>query len=356
MKRIAAFIIIVLLCSILGGCAFWMTGDYLSVKPREAQTVVDNEAVMEVTSYAQLRAALCDMVETCAEGGVVSISSFSNATVDFYVKSAITYVTKSTPMGGYAVDKIDYEIGTNRGAAVVAFDINYRHSRAEILNMQQVHDNDEMLETFTNALTQNESYVVIHTDNYQAVDFKQYVQEYANNNPDLIMESPQVSALVYPERGAERIVELSLSYASDRDALNKMQESVAEVFTSAELYVKDTTQVRDIYSRLYSFLMERNDYTVETSITPAYSLLQHGVGDSRAFANVYAAMCRRANLDCTVISGTRDAEPWCWNLVRYRGKYYHVDLLRCNEDGQFAMHSSSEMNGYVWDYSAYPES
>ena len=44
--------------------------------------------------------------------------------------------------------------------------------------------------------------------------------------------------------------------------------------------------------------MERYDYRIETSITPAYSLLRHGVGDSRAFAVVYAAMCQQAGLEC----------------------------------------------------------
>lgn len=357
MKRAAAVtIIFILLCSVLGGCSFWTTGDYLSVTPHEAQVEITGDTIVEVTSYAQLRNALRDLVEGCCESGIISITSFSNATVDFYVDTAIRYVIQDTAIGGYAVDEINYEIGTNRGATVVAVDIEYRHSRAEVLGMQQVRNSDEMMQAIASALEENEPYLVICTDNYEALDFVQFVQEYANSNPDLVMEQPQVGACLYPDRGSKRIVELTFTYLTDRDALQQMQERVEEVFTSAELYVKETTQVKDIYSRLYSFLMERNDYNLKTSITPAYSLLQHGVGDSRAFANVYAAMCRHAELDCKVISGTRDAEPWCWNLVRFRGNYYHVDLLRCNENGAFKMLRGSEMTGYVWDYSAYPTS
>ena len=127
------------------------------------------------------------------------------------------------------------------------------------------------------------------------------------------------------------------------------------VFTSAELYVKKTEQVSEIYSQLYSFLMERHNYTVQSSETPAYSLLYRGVGDCRAFATVYAAMCRRAELDCQVVSGTRDGMQWQWNVVRFRGKYYHVDLLSCREAGAFQMHEPSEMEDYVWDYSSFPK-
>ena len=69
------------------------------------------------------------------------------------------------------------------------------------------------------------------------------------------------------------------------------------VFESAVLYVSGDGAEKQKFSQLYAFLMERFDYKVETSITPAYSLLRHGVGDSRAFATVYAAMCRLAGLE-----------------------------------------------------------
>ena len=357
MKRLIALITMVLVtCSILSGCNTWMAGDYLSFTPHEPYQDVTGDTVIEVASYPQLRNALSELVRNCAESAIISITSFSNATVDYYVNTAIDFVINSTALGAYAVDKITYEIGTNRGASVVAFNIKYCHSRSEILGIQNVRNKDEMITAITSAMNDNALYLALHTENHVAIDFIQLVQEYTNEHPDIVMEHPKVASFVYPERGTERIVELIFTYQTERDALQDMQKRVSEIFTSAELYVKDTTQVKDIYSRLFSFLMERDDYTIETSITPSYSLLQHGVGDSRAFANVYAAMCRRADLDCTVISGTRDANPWCWNLVRYRGKYYHVDLLRCNENDEFVMRTDAEMTGYVWDYSAYPAS
>lgn len=357
MKRIAILTTTVfLIAGLLGGCGFWMTGDYLSVVSHEANSEIDREAVVEVSSYAQLCNALLEMVNNCTESGIIYVTTFSEASVDYYVNSAINHVKNSTPIGAYAVENITYEIGIKRDASIVAFNIDYSHSRADILQMQHVRNNEELIDAVIEALKANESYVAIHTQSYQTVDFSQFVQKFANDNPDLVMETPKVGSIVYPQKGAERIVELSFTYLNDRDSLQEMQNRVSEVFTSAELYVKETTQVKDIYSRLYSFLMERDEYNLETSITPAYSLLQHGVGDSRALANVYAVMCRRAGLDCVVVSGTRDAEPWCWNLVRFRDKYYHVDLLRCSDNDEFAMRLKDEMSGYVWDYSAYPDS
>lgn len=355
MKRLLPLICLVLaVAMLLSGCGFWMDGEHVSIQPHHEQTLQASDEVIEASSYSQLRGALSQLVESGAQKGMISIASFNTATVHFYAETAVSYVLNSTPVGAYAVDDITFQIGTNRGAAVVAFQIDYLHGRSELLRMVRARSMDEAWETITDALDNCDASVAIRISQYESADYVQMVQDYANDHPDLVMEVPQVGVLVYPQRGSERIVELTFTYQTSREELRKMQEQVSPVFTSAELYVKETTQVLDIYSRLYAFLMERDDYTIETSITPAYSLLHHGVGDSRAFANVYAAMCRQSDLICNVVSGTREGQPWCWNIVRYRGKYYHLDLLRCSQRGSFQLCEPSEMIGYVWDYSAYP--
>jgi hypothetical protein len=262
---------------------------------------------------------------------------------------------KSNPVAIYAVNKITYEIGTNRGERVIAFHIDYIHGRSEILRIKQAESMSEAENVIMNALANYEPSVVLRIKEYKKTDFAQFVQDYGNNNPDIVMEIPRIVTNTYPEQGTDCVVEMLFTYQTSREKLREMQEIVGTVFTSAELYVDETAQVSEIFPRLYSFLMERNDYSIETSITPAYSLLHHGVGDSRAFANVFAKMCRQEKLDCRAISGTRNGYPWCWNIVRYRGRYYHIDLLWCKEIGKFTMLDPMEMEGYVWDYAVYPQ-
>ena len=355
MKRFGAVIMLCLLtASMLSGCGSWMSGEYLSVKPYEVRNEQISPQVISVTSYAQLRNAIRDLVEVGATGGIISISSFHDATVDFYVNTAINHVKKNTAIGAYAVRDISYEIGMNRGNSVVSVQIDYRHGQSEIRDIKKADSVDEIKDAVTVAMTENNPYLVLHTEEYEQIDFGQIIYAYGNEHPEVVMEIPQFNVFTYPERGLERVIEIVFTYQTDQETLQDMQQQVQAIFTSAELYVKQTTTVMDTYSRLYSFLMGRNDYTLETSVTPSYSLLCHGIGDSRAFANVYAAMCTDAGLECHVISGIRDGEPWCWNLIRFRGGYYHVDLLRCHEDNRFAFKSAEEMSGYVWDYAAYP--
>ena len=168
------------------------------------------------------------------------------------------------------------------------------------------------------------------------------------------MEVPQVICEVYPDTGENRVGSLKFTYQNSRMNLRQMQTQVQPIFNSAVLYASGGSDYQKL-SRLYSFLMERfAEYQIKTSLTPAYSLLRHGVGDAKAFAVVYAAMCQEAGLDCRVVSGTRWGEQWYWNMVLDEGVYYHVDLLRSNEVGAFHEWTDADMEGYVWDYSAYP--
>ena len=352
MRRLAAYMCI--LCWLLTGCAFWMSGERLSVTPHEAHGVEKGKEVVAVTSFAQLRNVLQEHVELGEEEIIISASSFNETTLDYYVSTAVNHITDSTAVGAYAVNKITYEIGKNRGSQVVAFRVEYKYGKTELEKIKMVASVEQMTEELTNALNRCEQSVTVLVEHYQAFDFTKFVDEYASLHPDQVMETPYVSVATYPANGDERILEITLTYLTEREQLLEMQRQVQAMFTSAELYVKETQKEIDSYARLYSFLMERSEYTLQPSQTPAYSLLHSGVGDSRAFANVYAAMCKRAGLDCQVVSGLREGELWYWNAIRYRDHLYHIDLLCCNENNVFALVSGKDMDGYEWDTSAFP--
>lgn len=355
MKRIAVVgALVCLLCFGLSGCDLWMSGEYLSIEPHYAQLQHNKQEVISIDSYPQLRNELSELVEYGIEEAILSLDSFYTTTADFYVGTAIEHVMNNTAIGAYAVESIDYEIGTNRGQQVVAVNIKYIHSRSDILRMQKAQTDAQMEQIIVRALADMDPFVTIYTEDYSELDVKALVENYAGENPDQIIEMPTVTTNVYPDSGVERVIEVSFTYTIGAQQLQKMRQQVQAVFTSAELYVEETPDVMGIYTMLYSFLMERDKYTVQSSVTPAYSLLLSGQGDSKAFADVYAAMCRRAGLDCRTISGMRDGVPWSWNIARFRGEYFHVDLLRCNETNEFVLLDSEQIKGYAWDFKDFP--
>ena len=342
------------LCLCLSGCS-WMSGSYVSVEPHLERNTPNDTDGISAANYYQLRAALSEIVRSGAESATISVANYDQGLVAGNMETASRYIRNSDPIGAYAVESIKYEIGTKGGKPAIAVQITYLRSRVELRSIRYVNGMEQAAREIEEVLRDCDSGVVLMVENFTETDFAQLVTDYAETYPQMVMEIPQVTAGVYPEEGEDRVVELTFTYQTSRETLRQMQSQVSPVFNAASLYVSGEGADSQKYAQLYAFLMERFDYEITTSITPTYSLLRHGVGDNRAFALVYAAMCRLAGLECMTVTGTRDGEHWCWNIVSDDGNYFHVDLLRCSALGGFREFTDEDMSGYVWDYSAYPE-
>lgn len=346
---------ILCLMLVLSGCSVWLSGEYHSIVPYRDEGGEQNNTSAVHSTYLDLRNTLIELVKAGTQESILYVTDISNDQCAYFVKTAIDYVMNSTPIGAYAVNEITCDVGTNAGKRAVAIKIDYLHNRSEILRIKKTKDMDAVLDLIRVALENHESSLVVQVEEYGTNDLPQFVQNYANENPQKCVETPRISVATYPEVGQERVIEIAFLYQNTKEALRNMKQVVGDIFKSAQYYVNKDGENQEKYQQLYTFLMERNEPTYETSITPAYSLLRHGVGDCKAFALVYMAMCRQIGLDCQVVSGTKNGEPWSWNIVKEQDTYYHVDLLECNKKGMFAMKTEEEMAGYVWDYSAFQE-
>ena len=340
--------VLLALSLLLTGC-----GTYVSVTPHREQRQTAQTDIAAAADYLELLSALKSTIAAGGEVATITVADYPQDALERGIRQAIVHAQKNDPLGSYAVEDIRYELGTRNGIPAVSVSITYLHNRSEILRIRKAPNMERAESIVSDALESYASGIVLLVEDYKTRDFVQFVQDYAQLHPQAVMEIPQVNQTVYGT-GKDRVVELFFTYQTNRDSLRRMQNEVQPVFDSAALYVSGDGEDRQKFSQLYAFLMERFEYKVETSITPSYSLLRFGVGDSRAFATVYAAMCRSAGLECLTVTGTRSGEPWVWNIVLDGGRYYHVDLLRCNEVGRYQEQTDSAMGNYVWDYSAYP--
>lgn len=343
------------LCLLLSGCSFWMNGHYASVEPYVGQNKKEDDGIVAVSSSQEMREALEDMVSAALESRTISVQNMASEAVEENIQRAIHNVLTNDPIAAYAVEDIAYSIGVTGGVPAVVVTVHYNHNRSEIQRIRQVTGIDGATQLITAALSELETGIVLEVQNYWSADFTQIVEDYALSHPDVVMEIPQVTVNIYPESGSVRVVELMFTYQNSRDDLRSMQWYVQPRFEASSLYVSGEEPESVKFSRLYAFLMETTQYTLETSITPAYSLLRHSVGDSKAFATVYAAMCCQAGLNCQIVTGTKAGEPWFWNIICEEDVYYHVDLLQSSAAGVYKKMSDGEMSGYVWDYAAYPQ-
>lgn len=352
--KLRAVAMIVVLALLLSGCGSLWDGEYHWKEEYQLPKSPESGQAVSASNISQLKKALMDMVEAGRKQGTVSVADYPAEALEADVAAVTEDLLQSHPITAYAVDTITCEVGTSAGERVLRVQIEYLHDRTEIRNIKKVADHTAAVEAVQKALAECLPGIVLHIQDYTVADFTQIVEDYALAYPEIVMEIPMVTENVYPEEGQSRVVELKFAYQTSRESLKTMQSQVAPVFSSAVLYVSGDGPMSEKFDQLYSFLMERYKYTYEISITPTYSLLRHGVGDSRAFAMVYAAMCRMADLECFVVSGARDGVSHFWNIVGFDGGYYHLDLLCCSEADGFALRYDDDMAGYVWDYSAYP--
>ena len=337
---------------LLSGCS-WSVSPYASVTPHKEQQRNNRTDVVMASNYLELLESMKAIIADGVEVSAINVAEYPASTLAHGMERAVQYALLNDPIGAYAVESIVYETGSSSGMPAISVSITYRHNSSEIRRIRRVENMDALRTAVSVALEGYDPSLVMLVENYEPEDFTQFVQDYAQQNPQTIMETPQVVENIYGT-GNERMVELIFSYQTGRDDLRRMQKQVSPVFEAAALYVSGDGEEYQKFSQLFAFLMERFDYKLETSITPAYSLLHYGVGDSRAFATIYAAMCRSAELECMIVNGTRLGEPWSWNIVREDGYYYHVDLLRSSEYGRYRQFADSSMDGYVWDYASYP--
>lgn len=344
--------IAILLCGacLLSGCGKFYNGSYSTVRPHVQPQTPAVPQTLTAKNMQELRSHIEKMIDAGKEEGVVYVDGYAQDQVQKDMEQICRQIKLDYPVAAYAMEELSFELGKIDGHPALSLMIRYVRSRADIIGIRTASNMDMAAQQICNAMARCDVSLVLRVNDYEERDYLQIVETYAMESPDLVMELPQVSWEVYPKQGKSRVLELFFTYQTSRDALKSMQEQVKPVFASAVLYVSGDAGQREKYAQLYSFLMERHEYQYGTSITPTYSLLRHGVGDSRAFAVVYAAMCRQAELECIVVSGTKDGESHYWNIICRDDAYYHADLL----SGRYWEWKDEQMAGYVWDYSAYP--
>ena len=343
--RLCGLLALVLL---LSGCS-WTEGSYVSVTPHQVRPVQTAEGeIRPVANYTELRSALVGMIDGGETKGLFSLTDYPREEVQRDVERAVEYARKTYPVGAYAVERIGYDVGTGLGTRALSVDIVYRRTREQISSIHSVRWASGAQGAVEDALDEAAGTLVLKVAGYQEMDFSEMVRSYAERNPDRVMETPGVTVKVFPEdRGETRVVELTFHYRTDRHTLRTMREQVQPVFSSATLYVTGQADDRTKFQQLHTFLTERFTYTYENTVTPAWSLLCRGVGDSRAFSLVYAAMCSRIGLEAEIVSGTREGETVWWNRVKIDGEWYHLDL---KAQQQFQPMTDEEMTGYEWEH------
>lgn len=346
-RRMATLILVIVL--ILCGCSDMFNGYYYSEKPHLLNDTVP-EPSYTVGSIPDICSALGNAIANAQPHLTLVADGLDQMALEEMLRQAYLITLERDPLAAYAVDGMSSRLGQVDGKNVAVVSLEYLYGVKQLRSIPRVQTMEDAAEQIRDALDRCDGGLVLYVQQYEQRDVAQIVEEHAFRYPDRVMEVPRVLTGVYPNTGDARVVEIAFSYTTDRGSLKWSQELVDRRFDEVMEAAAQDVPDGEKYQLLWSSLMACGSGRYDTSITPAFSLLLQGVGDSKAYAQVYAAMCERMGLECQVVRGTKDGQAHCWVVIPMEEGLRHLDLL----SGEFQPCTDDRMEGFVWDPSVVP--
>lgn len=352
MKRIAA---LVLLLSVLTGCTRLSAGEYISVRPHEepaAQT--DQTDAVVVEDYLGLRTAVKNFVRHGQTEGLIRVNSYEGD-VETDLTEVVYEVRKTDPFGTYAVEYMTHECVRIVSYYEIRIHTTFRRSLQELEAVEIIVSQKQLEERLDRAMKQGEQLLLLQMNDYQDQDLADMIQTYCLEHPDVVVEVPAVEVQMYPQSGRQRVLEVRLSYTLPPETLQERKLAVRETVDGAAEYIRYREKPLDKAQLLYSYLITRFSYTRQDTVTPVYSALCEGGADPLGLAQGWKLICDKAGVECYVVQGLKNGQPYTWNMVSLGGEYRHMDLAQCVlERGGLILRTDKNMSEYHWDTSLYP--
>ncbi len=78
---------------------------------------------------------------------------------------------------------------------------------------------------------------------------------------------------------------------------------------------------------LHDFIIKNCNYDLNAeNIYTAYGALVDGKAVCEGYSKAMALLCNSIGIDCILVTGTAKGQPHMWNMIKYNGEWYHMDL------------------------------
>lgn len=362
-RRAVSILIILALLLTASACGSIYESEY-SYSAEYSEDIEDNDEAdgVDVKSYAQLKAAITDMVNQAKTEGKLHFGSYNGSVSDDM--AAVCYEIKTqTPMGAYAVEELDYELSRIVSYYTAVISIQYKRTEQEIESVVSVNGVSELKSYIVQSVGEHAEKLVLRILS-SAVN-EEYISGLIHSayfdDPLISACEPVASISGYPDEGLNRIYEIELDYGMDEAGQAAVKE---ELSARVEAVYRSISEL-DAGTAALSCgeYLSSNCKTVEEvtgMAATAYGALVEGNASSLGMALAYKALCARLGIECFVVEGslgTLGVEAHFWNIIGLDGNYYHVDVARFNDVGAekaFLMSDSEAWGDYMWDSDSYP--
>lgn len=253
-------------------------------------------------------------------------------------------------------------------------DIYFQYKSPAIKEVKNIDNYSQFANAIAKAFQSFDSSLVLKINNYQPAVYNlgKTIENILASNPDLdygyIGATTQVS-----NTGNRRIMQISFQYAFAKNQMEYMRNAVnqkSKRIIAAVIKPGMTDYQKEL--ALHNYLINNARYSHNNLLngngpkeeyTP-YGVLIKGIGGCSSYAKAFQKLCNLAGVKCIYVSGMAKGVPHAWDIVKIKGRYYHVDvtwddpvtssgrqLLRYD---YFNLPDSKMMKDHQWNRSKYP--
>ncbi len=342
------------LALLLTGCGL-IPESYSSTKPHADSYTKPAEEEIVVNNGSELREALLKLIDEGVEEAIITTDVYDGDDVEKDFDAIVTSIKEEYTKESYLIIGIQRNIVSAGAYYRIDVRIYYRHDKSEL---PQTGTMNELRKKVLEALENSEETLLLEVVDYDDTDFNLLAKDYSENNMTAVIAKPEliVKKQYPPNQGSDRIVELRFIYPIDHNDLISRKQFVDYMIAFAADSVSGQSSELERARQLYALQIGGHSYTEESAVTPAFALFVDRKGDSRVFSAVYQAMCEKSEVNCHLVHGTKNAEPYDWNILELESGVWHVDVNADAQSGaaELRLRTDAEMEGYVWDTEAYP--
>lgn len=359
-NRISAILLSIFCFTLLCACSVFNDAQYELTEYSAAQTEDSTGSdTGYISDYDSLLRAITALVADHTESAVLQFQNYDgNLTRD--LSTACWEVKSSTPLGAYAIDYTSFDLSQIVSYTQADLYITYKRSAEQLARRETISGLTGLSARLSQALSNGETYLVLQLR--AAALSEEWIQNELQQlwyaDPRLSPILPTLSVSLYPESGVDRLVEITLDYGMDTDALAARRESYAAGLQSAlddlQADITGWSKVpeapEDIQTicAVFHYLQTVCVCDPEAGSTAAEALLEN-TANSEGIALACAALCRSLNLDCQVVNGLLDNEQHSWNLVRTELGSFHLDCSVVSVTDVPLFGDDSLRDRYRWD-------
>ena len=337
----------------LSGCTAMLERSYVSSATHLDYSVTDDSSILRVENYQGLVNALLYFVNQHSTNGTLRLYNYAGD-VESDLESACNEVMTEDPLGVFSVRSMKYDSTRILTYYEVDVRIVYSRSAQVVSSIQSVAGlsglRGELTRVISTRQSQSISRVSYFSGDAAAVESLFWLAFYSN--PQTALEPPKISASLYPESGAQRIVELTLTWP---DTQIDLEEYAKSLETLAGQLLEESAQTPYTLEQLTGLVQSVAAPSTTGSLTALDALSGKPASDQGLLLGL-EALLQEAGMEYTMVLGSQNSIRTLWLIVATDHGYRHLLAQSLHPDQLLKLYTDQQMTdqGYTWSTSLYP--